>query len=540
MTKTEKESLDFVIVGAGFSGLYQLYCMREKLNLRGKIIEAGAGVGGTWYWNRYPGARCDSESHTYCYYFKRELLENWSWSERYPGQQEILSYLEFCARTLDLERDIYFNERVVNCTWDEKLQCWHSKTASGKIISARFLITAVGCLSSANRPKIDSLEKFRGDIYHTGQWPHKPINFAGKTVGVVGTGSTGIQAIPEIAKQAKKLYVLQRTPNFSVPARNRPLAKNFQSKFIKEIEYWREKMLESRHGHPWVAPNRQVETTDPDKRLEIMEAAWLHGGLSFRESFDDVLFSEESNKIMSEFICQKITKTVKDPETAQTLLPNDHPFGTKRPPIDTHYFETFNRDNVQLIDLRQNPISDCNKNGLRLSDGTLIETDTIVFATGFDAMTGSIERLNLKGKAGLSLSDVWHAGPETYLGLTVPGFPNLFTITGPGSPSVLTNMPRSIEQHVDWIINLISYMMQSDFKEVDTNEIAAKKWTKHVTDVANRTLLPRANHSWYLGANIPGKPRVFMPYANGLNNYRKYCDEVAAENYPGLVFTKSN
>ena len=540
MTRTDKITLDAVIIGAGFSGLYQLYSLREKLGLDVKILEAAGGVGGTWYWNRYPGARCDSESHTYCYYFKRELLENWQWSERYPGQKEILRYLEFCSRTLDLEKDIYFNERVISGSWNTRIRAWQVETKSGKTFNARFLITAVGCLSSANKPKIDGIEEFCGDVYHTGEWPHEPINFAKKTVALIGTGSTGIQAIPEIARQAKRLYVLQRTPNYSVPARNRPLVRDFQSKFVQDIEYWRAKMLESRHGHPWMAPNRQGGTTDKTEQLKIMEAAWIHGGLSFRESFDDVLLNEKSNKIMSEFIRQKISKTVKNPETAQKLLPKDHPFGTKRPPIDTNYFETFNQDNVHLIDLRSNPISGCDQSGIGLLDGTLINTDAIIFATGFDAMTGSIERLNLRGKNGIGLAEAWNAGPETYLGLAVPGFPNLFTITGPGSPSVLTNMPRSIEQHVDWISNLITHMIQCDHTEVEADVLAAKKWTRHVTDVANQTLLPKANHSWYLGANIPGKPRVFMPYANGLNNYRKYCDEVANEKYRGFIFTELN
>lgn len=540
MNKICIKPLDAVIVGAGFSGIYQLYSLRDRLGLKAKILEAGAGVGGTWYWNRYPGARCDSESHTYCYYFNRELLETWQWTERYPGQQEILRYLNFCVETLNLRRDIYLNERVSDAAWDEQSQIWNIKTASRKKFTARFLITAVGCLSSTNKPKIEGLPAFSGDVYHTGHWPHEPVIFDKKRVAVIGTGSSGIQAIPEIAKQAKKLFVLQRTPNYSVPARNRPLKPNFHFEFVKKIEFWRAKMMESRHGHPWVAPDREVKKTAKEKRLEIMERAWLHGGLSFRESFGDVLVSPESNEIMSEFIRQKILKIVNNPETANTLLPKDHPFGTKRPPIDTNYFETFNRENACLIDLKANPITCCEENGIRLKDNTLIKTDVIVFATGFDAMTGSIEKLNLRGRDGLELSDAWSAGPETFLGLTVSGFPNLFIITGPGSPSVLTNMPRSIEQHVDWISNLIDHMINAGHAEVEADKSAARKWTKHVTDVANQTLLPKANHSWYLGANIPGKPRVFMPYANGLNNYRKYCDDVSRKKYRGLVFKGAN
>ena len=536
--KMTKTPLDAIVIGAGFSGLYQLHCLRDKLNLRVKVLEAGGGVGGTWYWNRYPGARCDSESHTYCYYFNCEILKKWVWSERYPGQAEILEYLNFCAKTLKLEKDICFNESVTSGIWNDRKKLWYVSTSSGKTFTSRFLITAVGCLSSTNKPKIDGIQEFAGEIYHTGQWPHNSVCFNQKTVAVIGTGSTGIQAIPEIAKQAEKVYVLQRTPNFSVPARNKPLNPNFHSQFTKEIKKWHSIMLKSRHGHPWVAPNRKVRTTDKAEREKIMEAAWEHGGLSFRESFDDVLLDEESNKIMSKFICQKIMQTVNDPNIAQKLLPQDHPFGTKRPPIDTNYFETFNRKNVQLVDVKSNPIKACYSEGLNLSDGTHLNVDIIVFATGFDAMTGSIKKIDLEGKDDIRLSDAWFAGPQTYLGLAVPGFPNFFTITGPGSPSVLTNMPRSIEQHVDWITNLIAYLEENRFATAEAEKTAAENWTQHVTDVANKTLLPKANHSWYLGANIPGKPRVFMPYANGLNKYRKFCDNIAANNYLGFNLEK--
>ena len=537
MTDTS-ENFDAIIVGAGFSGLYQLYCLREKLNLRTRVLEAGGGLGGTWYWNRYPGARCDSESHTYCYYFDQSLLEEWSWSERYPRQEEILKYLNFCAQKFDLERDINYNERVVDARWDSEAKLWRIKTQAEKTYCASFLITAVGCLSSANMPTIDGLKNFKGEVYHTGQWPHESVNFTNKSVVVVGTGSTGIQAIPEIAKQAKSVHVLQRTPNFSVPARNRPLSKDFHSKFVSQIDVWRSKMLESRHGHPWVAPNRQVRKTDPEERVRIMEAAWRHGGLGFRESFDDVLLDEESNTIMSDFIRQKIRDTVKNPETAKKLLPKDHPFGTKRPPIDTQYFETFNREHVHLIDLWENGISSCFSGGILLSDGAKLFADMIVFATGFDAMTGALQKMNIRGKKGLRLREAWHTGPQTYLGLAVPEFPNMFIITGPGSPSVLSNMPRAIEQNVDWITDLLSHVIQNNYAEIGVAQTNAKEWTEHVTDVANKTLLPKANHSWYLGANVPGKPRVFMPYAFGLNHYRDHCASVAKNGYEGFIMTK--
>ena len=523
-----------LIIGAGFSGLYQLYCLRDQLNLDAKIIEAADGVGGTWYWNRYPGARCDSESHTYCYYFNDKILKEWKWSERYPAQEEIQNYLNYCADKLSLKKDIYFNERICSCSWDEHKEIWILASESGKIYSSKFLITAVGCLSSTNKPKIPQLSAFEGEIYYTGEWPHKNIEFRNKSVAVIGTGSSGIQAIPVIAEEAKRLFVLQRTPNFSVPARNHKLEESFHSEFISKIEMWREKMFDSRHGHPWKAPARKLCETDERERSEILENNWEKGGLSFRESFDDIILDENSNEIISEFIRKKIYEIVEDPETAKSLSPVDHPFGTKRPPIDTNYFETFNRNNVELINLKNSPIKSCDKNGIILEDGKKISVDILVFATGFDAMTGSLQKLGLIGKNGIRLEDFWRSGPQTYLGLAIPNFPNLLTITGPGSPSVLTNMPRSIEQHVDWITQLLRYLMSSNMTKVEAKVIDAKNWTEYVTEIANKTLMPKAGHSWYLGANIPGKPRVFMPYANGLNNYRDECEAVAADGYTGF------
>ena len=531
-------TLDAVIVGAGFSGLYQLYSLREKLNLNTVILEAGDGVGGTWYWNRYPGARCDSESHTYCYYFSKELLEEWQWSERYPQQDEILRYLNYCADKLDLKRDIRFNQRVQQAIWDDAASCWQITCQSGLTLKAKYLITAVGCLSSANHPQIDGLQNFQGDTYHTGEWPHDGVDFSDKSVVVIGTGSTGIQAIPVIAQEAKQLTVLQRTPNFSVPAHNRPLDGDFHAKFCENIDDWQQKMLVSRHGHPWIAPPRKLCETDEDERLAILEDAWQIGGLRFRESFEDILLDQESNDLMSAFIHDKIKDIVDDPETAEKLLPKDHPFGTKRPPIDTHYFETYNRNNVRLEDIRANPIDGFMADGVRLADGTEIATDIIVFATGFDAMSGSLLKMGIVGRGGKHLSEAWQEGPQAYLGLSVHGFPNMFTITGPGSPSVLTNMPRSIEQHVDWISAILDHAQTHGITEIEAESDAMVNWTDHVIETANKTLLPKANHSWYLGANIPGKPRVFMPYVGGLENYRASCDQVTDSDYPGFSMTK--
>ena len=533
----QKLEMDAVIIGAGFSGLYQLYALRDKQNLKTVVLEAGDGIGGTWYWNRYPGARCDSESHTYCYYFSRELLEEWRWSERYPNQEEILRYLNFCADKLDLRRNIHLNQRVEQAIWDETAACWKIICDTGLEVKARYLITAVGCLSSANRPKIDGMTRFRGDIYHTGEWPHEGVDFTGKSVVVVGTGTTGIQAIPEIAKQARELTVLQRTPNFSVPAHNGSLEEDFHTHFCQNIDDWHQKMLTSRHGHPWIAPPRKLCETAEDARNPILEDAWKIGGLRFRESFEDILLDQRSNDLMADFIHEKIRAIVDDPETAEKLLPKDHPFATKRPPIDTNYFETYNRDNVRLQDIRSNPIDCMYEDGIKLADGTLIPADMIVFATGFDAMSGSLLKMNIVGREGRTLSEAWQEGPKAYLGLGIHGFPNMFTITGPGSPSVLTNMPRSIEQHVDWITAILHHAETNGITQIEAEDAAMSRWTNHVTAAANETLLPKANHSWYLGANIPGKPRVFMPYAGGLDKYRAYCDEVAANGYPGFHMT---
>lgn len=526
--------LDAVIVGAGFSGLYQLHCLRDKLGLSAAILEAGDGVGGTWYWNRYPGARCDSESHTYCYYFSRELLETWRWSERYPGQAEILRYLNFCADKLDLRRDIHLNQRVHQAVWDDRAGCWQVTAASGLVVRAKYLITAVGCLSAANRPNIKGTEAFQGGIYHTGEWPHDGVDVADKAVVVIGTGSTGIQAIPVIADEARHLTVLQRTPNFTVPARNAPLDDGFHARFAKDIDRWQDRMMESRHGHPWTAAPRKLIDTPKDERNAIMEKAWQVGGLRFRESFDDILLDAQSNELMSDFIRAKIAEIVTDAKIAETLLPLDHPFGTKRPPIDTNYYATFNKETVDLVDIRQNPIDGIDSHGVCLADGTHIDADIIVFATGFDAMSGALLKMGIVGRDSQTLANAWQNGPKAYLGLSVHGFPNMFVITGPGSPSVLTNMPRSIEHHVDWITALIKHAAANDICAIEAECEAMLRWADHVTDAANATLLPQANHSWYLGANVPGKPRVFMPYAAGLDKYRAHCQAVEADGYPGF------
>lgn len=525
---------DAIVIGAGFSGLYQLHRLRDDLGLSVLVLEAGADVGGTWYWNRYPGARCDSESYYYSYSFSDALQQEWNWSERYPEHAEIRRYLGHVADRLDLRRDIRFDTRVRGATYDDAANSWRVETEDGERFAARFLITAVGCLSSANVPKIPGLESFRGVWYHTGRWPHEPVDFTGKRVGLIGTGSTGIQATPVIAEQAAHLTVFQRTANYSVPARNGPVSPEAWRAIKADYAAIRAKSRASTNGHPFDISEEGALSVSEEERLRRYEAAWEAGGLRFRAVFSDLLRDEAANATASDFIRAKIRSIVKDPETAERLVPKDHPFASKRPPIDTNYFETYNRDNVALVDVKATPIEAITPTGLRTSEAEY-PLDVIVFATGFDALTGPLLALDIRGSGGRSLREDWAAGPHTYLGLQTPGYPNLFTITGPGSPSVLTNMPTAIEQHVDWITDCIRYMREHDLQAIEAKPDAAEAWVAHVNEAAHQTLLPKANSSWYLGANIPGKPQVFMPYAGGMARYAETCATVARDHYEGFA-----
>jgi len=526
-------AFDALVIGAGFSGLYQLYCLRDRLGLSVQVLEVAAGVGGTWYWNRYPGARCDSESHSYCYSFSEELMREWEWSERYPGPPEILRYLNHVADRFDLKRDIRFNTRVTSAHYDEKANLWRVTTDAGEVLTAQFLITAVGCLSSANIPDIAGHDSFAGHWYHTGQWPHEGVDFRGKRVGQIGTGSTGIQAAPVIAETAAHLTVFQRTANYSVPARNGPLTPEFL-RYIKENTAEIRRVTQSSvNGHPWFISDRLALQTPAEERQALYEAAWETGGLRFRAAFRDLVTDKAANDTAAEFIRSKIREIVKDPETAAKLSDFDHPYAAKRPPIDTDYFETFNRDNVTLVDVRAEPIERITPSGIRTREADY-PLDIIVFATGFDGMTGSLLRMDIRGRDGLPLAEAWKAGPQNYLGMQVAGFPNLFMVTGPGSPSVLCNMPVAIEQHVEWITDCIAHMRKKGLTRIEPKNQAVESWVAEVNAAANATLLPQAKHSWYLGANVPGKPRVFMPYAGGMAHYRKICADVAARNYEGF------
>ena len=528
--------LDALVIGAGFAGLYQLLCLRDHLGLSVKTLEAGHGVGGTWYWNRYPGARCDSESHVYWYTFAPELMREWEWSERYPGQAEILRYLNFVADKFELKRDIQFNTRVTSAQYDDATNRWRVCTEQGETFVATYLVTAVGCLSTANVPKIPGLQDFKGTWYHTGQWPHEGVDFTGKRVGMIGTGSTGIQAAPVIAAQAQHLTVFQRTANYSVPARNVLLTPDFKQYVKQHAAAIRATTHETYNGMGFKVEDRKAVETLPEERETLYEAAWERGGLQFRATFQDMLVSKEANDTAADFIRRKIRSIVKDPRTAAILSDIDHPYAAKRPPIDTDYFETYNRPNVSLVDVKATPIQRISDAGICTTEGEY-PVDIIVFATGFDAMTGPLLRMGIRGRNDVALKDAWEAGPHTYLGLQVAGFPNLFTITGPGSPSVLCNMPVAIEQHVDWITDCIDHMRAKGLERIEARAEAVEKWVTEVNEAAARTLLPLAKHSWYLGANIPGKPQVFMPYAGGLVRYREICQDVVAHDYEGFALS---
>jgi cation diffusion facilitator CzcD-associated flavoprotein CzcO len=534
--KPASHAYDAIIIGAGFSGLYQLHKLRDELGLNVRVLEKGSGVGGTWFWNRYPGARCDSESYYYCYSFNKEIEQEWTWSERYPEHTEIRKYLNFVADRLDLKRDIQLDTEVTSASFDDAANAWTVETVSGERYVAPFLITAVGCLSTANVPKFKGLEKFKGSWHHTGNWPPEGVDFAGKRVGQIGTGSTGIQATCVLAERAKHLTVFQRTANYSVPARNRPVTvEEVELTRVNYADVWR-RARAGTNGHPFAISPQSAVALSKEERTEIYEKAWERGGLQFRASFSDILQNTEANETASDFIREKIAEIVQDPKIAEMLTPRDHGFATKRPPIDSGYFETFNRDNVLLVDLKAEPIVEVTEHGIRTSQKEY-ELDIIVFATGFDALTGPLLKLNLTGSQGCKLTQAWAAGPRTYLGLQTPHFPNLFTITGPGSPSVLCNMPIAIEQHVDWITTCIRDMRDKGLTRIEADSDAAEGWVQHVNDAANATLLPMASSSWYLGANVPGKPRVFMPYAGGFARYSGICNDVRQSGYRG--FTRS-
>ena len=524
--------LDVAVVGAGFAGLYLLHRLRG-LGLRTRVFEQGADVGGTWFWNRYPGARCDIESVDYCYSFSDELLAGWTWTERYATQPEILRYLHHVADRFDLRRDIQCRTKVTSASYDEPGNRWLVSTDAGEVISARYCVMAVGCLSSVKRPDFAGLESFRGEWHHTARWPGSGVDFRGQRVGIVGTGSTAIQALPQIAKRADRVHVFQRTPNYSMPARNRPLPAGELREILRGYRERRRAAQQSDAGVPVAPPQRSALEVTPQERQRMYERGWRRGGINaLSYAFTDFFTDERANFTAQEFAREKIRQTVRDPAVAKALCPAHH-IGTKRTCVDIGYFETYNRDHVELVDVRTSPITAVTPGGLATTAGEY-GLDVIVFAVGFDAITGALLGMDIRGRDGESLARKWSQGPRTYLGLCVSGFPNLFMITGPGSPSVLSNMVVSIEQHVDWITECLAYLEGRGLDRIEASAGAEEAWGRHVSERADATLYPRAT-SWYTGANIPGKPRVFMPYVAGCGTYRRECDEVTGSGYRGFI-----
>jgi cyclohexanone monooxygenase len=532
-----RREVDAVVVGAGFAGLYTHFRLRELgLTLQG--YEAATDVGGTWWWNRYPGARCDVESMDYCYSFSPELEQEWTWSERYATQPEILRYVNHVAERFDLRRDIQFDTRVTAMRWDDSIERWHVSTDQGDEVSAQFCVMATGCLSAPKELDIEGVDRFEGRVLFTSQWPHEGVDLTGQRVGVVGTGSSGIQSIPVIAEQAAHVTVFQRTPNFSMPAKNAALdAETVQARKAHSREH-RQAMLASRAGVVVANPEVSALSVDDDERSAQYGTAWEAGTLyAMIASYTDLLVNKEANDTAAEFVRSRIRDVVDDPDVAERLSPRSHPLGTKRPCLDTNYYATFNRDNVTLVDLRSTPLVGVTPAGIR-TEAAEYEFDVIVFATGFDAMTGPLLRAGIIGAHGVTLADKWAAGPRTYLGIATAGFPNLFLVTGPGSPSVLVNMMVAIEQHVDWIADCVAYVRAEGAESIDATREAEDEWVEHVNAVASRTLFPTAA-SWWMGANVPGKPRVFMPYIGGFPQYTGVCDAVAHDDYRGFTVRRA-
>jgi cyclohexanone monooxygenase len=529
------ESYDVVVVGAGFAGMYMLHRLRG-LGLSARVYEQGGDVGGTWYWNRYPGARCDVESMQYSYSFSEELQQEWNWSERYAPQPEILKYANHVADRFGLRSDIQLNTRVDQASFDEGASTWSVTTSDGNTVTAKHVVLATGCLSNARMPDIRGLSGFKGKVYHTGHWPHERIDFTGLRVGVIGTGSSAIQSVPVIAEQASHLTVFQRTANFSIPARNAALTEQereaFRSNYPEIRRFARE---DARNGIYTDMPDRGALDDGDNERRARYESRWTRGGLTFMSVYNNLALDKAANDTAANFVREKIAEIVKDPQTAKLLQPNNHPIGSKRICIDSDYFAAFNRPNVTLVDIRSNPIEEITANAVR-TGAKDYEVDALVLATGFDAMTGSVAKIEIRGRNGQTLNQKWAEGPRTYLGVMSAGFPNLFIITGPGSPSVLSNMIVSIEQHVDWITDCIGYMRDRDLVAMEAKKDAEDKWVDHVNEVAQGTLYPQAN-SWYMGANIPGKPQIFMPYIGGVGAYRQICNDVAAKGYEGFAMS---
>ncbi|OBI44399.1 NAD(P)/FAD-dependent oxidoreductase [Mycobacterium sp. E796] len=523
--------VDAVVVGAGFAGLYAVHKLRSD-GLSVRVFESGPDIGGTWYFNRYPGARCDVESVDYCYSFSDELQQEWDWSEKYATQAEILAYINWVADRLDLRRHVTLNARVTSAVFDEQSMRWTVTTDTGEQVGARFCLMATGPLSAAMTPPFPGLEGFAGEVYHTASWPHEPVDFTGKRVAVIGTGSSGIQSIPIIAQAASQLYVFQRTPNYSVPAGNRPLTDADRAEVKANYAQRRRASWRSSGGSPHVAHPKLTMEATPEERRAAFEKRWDLGGVLFSKTFTDQMIDPVANDEARKFYEEKVRAVIDDPSVAELLIPTDHPIGTKRICTDTNYFQTFNRPNVKLVSVRNTPIESITPTGIDTTDAHY-DVDIIVLATGFDAMTGALAKIDIVGRAGRRLRDHWCDGPRTYLGLGVDGFPNLFVVCGPGAPAVLANMVLHAEAHVNWIADCIVYLDAHGYAAIEATPDAVDDWVAECARRADATLFTKAN-SWYLGANVPGKPRVFMLFIGGFGVYLDICTEVAEAGYKGF------
>ncbi|MEZ0049317.1 cation diffusion facilitator CzcD-associated flavoprotein CzcO [Mycobacterium sp. MAA66] len=531
------EQVDVVVVGAGFSGLYALHKLRSQ-GLSVVVLEAAPNVGGTWYYNRYPGARCDVESVDYCYSFDKELQQEWVWTEKYATQAEILRYINHVADRFDLRRDIRCSTRVTSAVLDEETLRWTVTTDAGDTVTARFCVMATGALSEPLLPNIPGVETFAGETYHTANWPHEGVDFTGKRVGIIGTGSSGIQSVPIVAEQATELVVFQRTPNFSVPAGNQPLTAERLADVKASYDERRALSWRSGGGSPHLAhPKLTMELSDDERRAEF-ERRWQLGGVLFSKTFSDQMVDPVANAEAKKFYDEKVRAVIADPTVADLLIPNDHPIGAKRICTDSNYFQTFNRPNVTLVSVRKTPIEQVDVTGITTTDARF-DLDAIIFATGFDALTGALARIDIVGRSGEKLKDNWAHGPRSYLGLGVDGFPNMFMVSGPGAPAVLANMVLHAEAHVNWIADAIGYVDAHDYAAIEASTDAVEDWGAELIRRADKTLFPKAN-SWYMGANVPGKPRVFMLFIGGFAAYNDICADVASAGYKGFDLTKAS
>ena len=528
--------VDAVIVGAGISGLYQLYKLRN-LGLSTRVYEAGDGVGGTWYWNRYPGLRCDINSMIYSYSFSPELEQEWNWTEKHARQPEILRYVNHVADRFDLRKDITFSTRVVSAVYDKVNKLWQVRTDTGEVVETQFLIMATGVMTAPKMPEVNGIERFRGSTYHTAQWPREDVDFAGKRLAVIGTGSSGVQSIPILAQRAAEMIVFQRTPCFTLPAGNRPLTEKEVADMKVNYREFRELQHKSKTGVPMEPPSKSALEVTEEERNATFQAAYEEGSIfTIRNRYTDILVDKAANETAAEFFRQKIRSVVRDPVVAESLSPRTFPYGTKRICLDTNYHETFNLPHVHLVDLRKTPIVEITEVGVRTTEKEY-EVDAIVFATGFDAITGGLTRIDIQGKGGVSLKHKWaEQGPRSYISMAISGFPNLFAITGPLGPGVFTSMTMTIEHDVNWITDCITYLREQGIAEIDAMVEAEDEWVEFVASEAKKTLYPLAN-SWYMGANVPNKPQGFMAYVGGFVNYKQKCNEVAQKGYEGFAMS---